>query len=93
MNLKEYNQGIIESAKNIYPNHFILDLIKKWLRNSGCQINITTSEKKIIFEVHHEMEKNWSIVMCESMGFILELLDYKVARLYNANDWFSIDYS
>lgn len=93
MDLNEYNKDIIESVMHFHSPGKIIDMLKTWLKNSGCEINISSMHMKNVFEVHHEMEKNWSDVMCITIAFTLELLKKKVTRTFAAENWFKIEFS
>ncbi len=90
--LNEYNKGIIESAKQLYPTYRIINLMRKWMKRSGCEVSITTFKLKKVLEVHHEMEKNWSIVTCTTTAYILQLLDNQIERTFVDENWFKIEY-
>lgn len=93
MDLNEYNKDIIESAMHFHSSAKILDMVKTWLKSSGCEVNISSTQLKNVFEVHHEMEKNWSVVMCTTIASTLELLKNRIDRTFAAENWFKIEFS
>ena len=93
LDLNEYNKDIIESAMDFHPSVKIIEMLKTWLKNSGCEISISSTQFKNVFEVHHEMEKNWSVVMCTTIAFTLELLKNEITRTFAADSWFKIEFT
>lgn len=89
----EYNKGIIETAMYLNSKESIIKILKKWMQKSGCEVNLSSSHSKNVLEVHHEMEKNWSIVTCATTSFIFEVLGYKILRTFPDKDWFKLEYT
>lgn len=88
-----YNKGILKSASQDHSSQHILDLLRKWFRRSGCEVRFSSFDCKKILEIHHELEKNWSIVTCATTSFILGILDYKIELTFVDDNWFKIEYS
>lgn len=88
----QYNTGIIKCAMQKYPNEKIFNLLNRWFRRSGCEVNCSSFNNKKYLEIHHELEKNWSIVTCASTSYILEVLGNEVTRTFVETDWFRIEY-
>jgi len=88
----QYNKAIIESAKHLSSNYDIFNSLKKSWKRCGCEIRTITVESKKVLEVHHEMEKNWSVFSCATTSFMLEILDNKIEYTKVEEDWFKIVY-
>jgi len=90
--LNNYNNGIIKSARQNNSSNKILSLLRKWLKSSGCEVHLSLYGKQHNIEIHHEMEKNWSVVTCATITYILEILDCKIKRTFVEDSWFKIEY-
>jgi len=87
-----YNKGIIKSARHNNSSTKILILLRKWLKSCGCEVHLSSYGKQQNIEIHHEMEKNWSVVTCTTITYILEILGYKIKRSFVEDSWFKIEY-
>lgn len=92
MDINEYNQGIIQSSLHTNTPKKIINLLKKWMKKSGCEVSETTFQLVKILEVHHELEKNWSTITCVTMAFIIGELGFEIKRTFTAENWFKIEY-
>ena len=88
----QYNKGIIESAKHHSSNYEILNKLKKGWKRAGCEIRTVSFDNKQVLEIHHEMEKKWSVFTCTTTSFILEILDNEIKYTKVEDDWFKIEY-
>lgn len=88
-----YNKELIESALHDHSSSQILNLCKKWFKRSGCEVKFTSFDKKKTLVIHHELEKNWSIIACAITSFILDVLGFDVNFTSVSSDWFKIEYS
>lgn len=89
----KYNKEMIETAMRTCSQTKILNILKKQWKSYGCEIKNSTSNEKKTLEIHHELEKNWSLVTCASTCFILELLNKKIKHTSVYDDWFQIEYT
>lgn len=87
-----YNKGILKSAMQDYTPQQILNLLKKSFRRSGCEVKLSSFSEKKVLEIHHELERNWSVVTCATTSFVLGVLGYDVRLTFVDDNWFKIEY-
>lgn len=91
--LNEYNKWTVNASLEIFPKHKLMDLFRNWCKRSGCEYNISIVENRKILIIHHEMEKNWSVLTCAVVSYFLQLLSYKIEKTFVNGNWFKIIYS
>lgn len=91
--MNNYNIEIIQSSKRVLTNEEIFDILKKNWKRCGCEVRVASFDKVRVLEIHHEMEKNWSIITCSTTTFILELLDNIIKNTTVTDNWFKIEFT
>jgi len=88
-----YNTSVVKSLQRDITTDKIMGILHKLWRNFGYVVKATTFDEKRSLEIHHEMGKKWSSVVCATTSYTLELLQNKIIHTMVEEDWFKIEYT